>query len=106
MLGAATAPDAIVSSASDHASQALKRRAEKAGFPVSRIPMPIDWSYAVRELAGEMTPSYTNGDCALGVNNGGKHSLDVTYLRRAERTGRLEVRLLHRVTNIARTRTG
>ena len=42
--------------------------------------MPIDWNFALRELRGEMKPSYTNGDCALGVNNGGKHSVDVTYI--------------------------
>ena len=68
--------------------------------------MPIDWKYALRELRGEMKPSYTNGDCALGVNNGGKNSLDVTYLARgrADRTG--EVRPLHRVTDVARRATG
>ena len=42
--------------------------------------MPIDWNFALRELRGEMRPSYTNGDCALGVNNGGKHTVDVTYI--------------------------
>jgi cholesterol oxidase len=106
MLGAATAPDEIVNSRNYHASQVFKRRAEAAGFSVERIPMPIDWSYAVAELHGEMRPSYTNGDCAVGVNNGGKHSLDVTYLRAAYNTGRLEVRLLHRVTEIVRDRAG
>jgi cholesterol oxidase len=53
-----------------------------------------------------MKPSYTNGDCALGVNNGGKNSLDDTYLRQAEQTGRLEVRLLHRVTDVSRNAAG
>jgi len=103
MLGAQTAPDAVIDSPTYKPARIFKRNAEAAGFPVSRIPMPIDWSWAIRELNGEMKPSYTNGDCALGVNNGGKNSLDVTYLRQAEQTGRLEVRLLHRVTDIART---
>ncbi len=106
MLGLQTAPDALINHKNYTAARVFKARAEAAGFPVSKIPMPIDWSWALRELAGEMKPSYTNGDCALGVNNGGKNSLDVTYLRAAEQTGRLEVRLLHRVTDVSRTASG
>ena len=106
MLGAQTAPDELLDSPNYHASRVFKQNAEAVGFEVDRIPMPIDWTWALRELKGEMKPSYTNGDCALGVNNGGKNSLDVTYLRQAEQTGRLETRLLHRVTDIARSRDG
>lgn len=106
MLGAQVAPDALVNSPSYRAARTFRANAERAGFGVSKIPMPIDWTYALRELDGEMRASYTNGDCALGVNNGGKNSLDVTYLRQAEQTGRLEVRLLHRVDEIARTPSG
>lgn len=106
MLGAQTAPYALINSPTYKPARLFKSNAEAAGFAVDRIPMPIDWTWALRELNGEMTPSYTNGDCALGVNNGGKNSLDVTYLRQAEQTGRLETRLLHRVTDIARTSTG
>ncbi|RNL78330.1 GMC oxidoreductase [Nocardioides marmorisolisilvae] len=106
MLGAQVAPDALVNSPTYLTPRIWKKRAEALGFPVSKIPMPIDWTWALRELNGEMKPSYTNGDCALGVNNGGKNSLDVTYLRQAEQTGNLEVRLLHRVTDISRTATG
>jgi cholesterol oxidase len=106
MLGAQVAPDALVTSPTYLPARIFKRNAERLGYPVSKIPMPIDWTYALRELAGEMTPSYTNGDCALGVNNGGKNSLDVTYLRQAEQTGRLGVRLLHRAIDICRTPSG
>ena len=53
-----------------------------------------------------MKATYTNGDGALGVNNGGKHTVDVTYIAAAEATGRLEVRTLHNVTGIARTPAG
>lgn len=105
-LGLATAPDELVASPTYKAARVFRRNAEAAGFDVEKIPMPIDWSWALRELRGEMKPSYTNGDLAFGVNNGGKHSLDVTYLRRAEATGRLEVKLLHRVTDVRRTGAG
>ncbi len=62
--------------------------------------MPIDSTYALDELKGEMLPSYTNGDCALGVNNGGKHSVDVTYLAQALATGNVTVATLHNVTDV------
>jgi cholesterol oxidase len=73
---------------------------------VSRIPMPIDWTFAEAELRGEMKASYTNGDCALGVNNGGKHSVDVTYLAAAEATGNVTVAPLHHVTDVAMAKDG
>ncbi|WP_139979883.1 GMC oxidoreductase [Nocardioides litoris] len=106
MLRLRTAPDALVGSDGYRVTRIFRRRALEAGYDVDRIPMPIDWSFALRELRGEMRPAYTNGDGAIGVNNGGKHSLDNTYLERAEATGRLEARTLHRVTRVRRTRRG
>ncbi|WP_238589041.1 hypothetical protein [Pseudonocardia sp. HH130629-09] len=49
----------------------FRDRAEAAGYEVEMIPMPIDRDYALAELRGEMKATYTNGDGALGVNNGG-----------------------------------
>lgn len=106
MLGLATAPDELVNSDNYKVTRIFKRRAEAAGFDVEKIPMPIDWSFALRELAGEMKPAYTNGNGAIGVNNGGKNSLDNTYLKAAEATGLLETRILHRVTGVRRTPAG
>lgn len=106
MLGLATAPDELVNSPNYKVTRIFKRRAEAAGFEVEKIPMPIDWSFALRELAGEMKPAYTNGNGAIGVNNGGKFSLDNTYLKQAEATGLVESRLLHRVTGVRRTASG
>jgi cholesterol oxidase len=101
MLRIETAPDVLVNTSNYTASRVFARNAEQAGYPVSKIPMPIDWSYALRELNGEMKPSYTNGDCGLGVNNGGKHTIDVTYLASAEATGLVTVAPLHNVTDVA-----
>jgi cholesterol oxidase len=106
MLGVQTAPDELINSRTYLPSRVFARNAERAGYPVSKIPMPIDWSYALRELKGEMKPSYTNGDCALGVNNGGKHSIDVTYLAAAEATGRCTVATRHNVTDVAMAQDG
>jgi cholesterol oxidase len=106
MLQIATAPDELIYSTNYRAARTFKQNALNAGYGVDKIPMPIDWSFALRELNGEMTPSYTNGDCALGVNNGGKHSVDVTYLQQAMATGLVTVEALHNVTNVARAGDG
>jgi cholesterol oxidase len=106
MLRLETAPDELVSSPNYAASRIFAARARQSGYAVSKVPMPIDWRFALRELRGEMAPSYTNGDCAMGVNNGGKHSVDVTYIKAAEATGRVTVATLHQVTDVIQTARG
>ncbi|MYT73543.1 MULTISPECIES: GMC oxidoreductase [unclassified Streptomyces] len=106
MLQVATAPDALIDTPTYYAARTFAERARRAGYDVEKIPMPIDWAYAQAELRGEMKPSYTNGDCALGVNNGGKHSVDVTYLHQAEATGKVTVQTHHNVTSVARAADG
>ncbi|AYF79243.1 GMC family oxidoreductase [Nocardia yunnanensis] len=106
MLGLAVAPDELIASKNYTAARVFAQHARDAGLPVSKIPMPIDWNYALAELRGEMTPSYTNGDGSLGVNNGGKHTVDVTYLAAAEATGRVTIETLHEVTDIERAPDG
>jgi cholesterol oxidase len=100
MLQIQTAPDELINSSTYKPARIFASRATAAGQVVEKIPMPIDWSFALRELKGEMKPSYTNGDCALGVNNGGKHSVDVTYLAAAEATGKVTVATQHNVTDV------
>ncbi|WP_030542023.1 GMC oxidoreductase [Streptomyces albus] len=106
MLKVATAPDELIRTPNYYAARLFAERVRKAGYGLEKIPMPIDWDYALAELRGEMKPSYTNGDCALGVNNGGKHSVDVTYLRQAEATGRVTVATHHNVTRVVRAKDG
>ncbi|GAA2336427.1 GMC oxidoreductase [Saccharopolyspora halophila] len=106
MLRTATAPNALTSSPNYFAARVFAERVRKAGYELEKIPMPIDWDFALAELRGEMKPSYSNGDCALGVNNGGKNSVDVTYLAEAERTGNVTIATHHNVTAVARARDG
>ncbi|WP_068280046.1 GMC oxidoreductase [Aldersonia kunmingensis] len=106
MLQLDTAPDELVDSPNYLAPRIFARNVRRAGMPLSKIPMPIDWSFALRELAGEMKPSYTNGSGAMGVNNGGKHTVDVTYIAAAEATGNVDVRTLHQVTDVERDKDG
>lgn len=106
MLRIATAPDALVTSPTYAAARVFADSARSAGYGVSPIPQPVDWSYALDELAGRMKPSWTNGDCLIGVNNGGRHSVDVTYLQQAQATGNVTVAALHNVTSVAETPGG
>jgi len=106
MLRLAVAPDELVASPHYRTSRIFAERVTRAGLPLDKIPMPIDWDYALAELRGEMRPSYTDGSGALGVNNGGKHSVDVTYLAAAESTGLVTVEALHQVTDIERAADG
>jgi cholesterol oxidase len=106
MLQIATAPDELINSPTYKASRIFARNTVRSGYELEKINMPIDWSYALAELRGEMRRSYTNGNCAMGVNNGGKHSVDVTYLAQAEQTGLVTVAPMHHVTGISRDKTG
>jgi cholesterol oxidase len=106
MLKLQTAPDELIASKSYLPSRIFARNVQRSGYQLEKISMPIDWSFALRELKGEMKPSYTNGDCALGVNNGGKHSVDVTYIAAAEATGLVRVATQHNVTDVAQAQDG
>jgi len=106
MLRLATIPDDVLGNARYRSNQIFVDKIRAAGLSPARIPMPIDWNYARAELTGAVQPSYTTGDVIYGVNNGGKHSLDVTYLAAAEATGRLEVATLHVVSDLAMNAQG
>jgi cholesterol oxidase len=106
MLRLATIPDDVLNSKQYLSNQIFAKHIKDAGMTPSRIPMPIDWNYARAELRGAMNPSYTTGDVIYGVNNGGKHSLDVTYLAAAEATGLVEIAPLHIVQQVARDARG
>lgn len=101
MLGVSTIPDDLLASAPYASSRLFQEVAPKAGLTPFKVPLPIDWSYARGELTGRYEPTYTTSDIAFGVNNGGKHSIDVTYLARAESTGLVEVAPLHVVRDLA-----
>jgi cholesterol oxidase len=96
-------PDDILNSTNYLSSRLfLQYMGEQSGLTPFRVPMPIDWSFARRELTGELHPAYTNGDLLYGVNNGGKYSVDVTYVAAAEATGNVDVEILHVVRDIQR----
>ncbi len=101
MLGVSPLPDDLLASDAYKSSRLFQSVLPKVGMDPFRVPLPIDWSYARGELTGQYTPTYTTSDIAFGVDNGGKHSIDVTYLAQAEATGLVEVAPLHIVRDLA-----
>ncbi|EFC86194.1 GMC oxidoreductase [Parafrankia sp. EUN1f] len=101
MLGISTIPNDILNTDPYKSSRLFRDVAPQAGLEPVAVPLPIDWSYVRGELDGRYTPTYTTSDLAFGVNNGGKRSIDVTYLAAAEATGRVRVATLHVVRDIA-----
>ncbi|ADP79621.1 GMC oxidoreductase [Pseudofrankia inefficax] len=103
MLGISTIPADILATSPYTSSRIFQSVAPQAGLQNFKVPLPIDWSFVRGELAGTYNAAYTNSDIAFGVNNGGKHSIDVTYLAAAEATGKVTVQTLHIVRDIALT---
>jgi choline dehydrogenase-like flavoprotein len=78
------------------ASLGIKRGADRLGLHMVREPLAIpsvDW---------DGRPACINaGTCTMGCAVSAKSSIDVTYIRAAEKTGRVEVRtkcMAHRIT--------
>ncbi|MGW5715244.1 GMC oxidoreductase [Amycolatopsis sp. NPDC003865] len=101
MLGISTIPDDILKTDPYKSSRLFTDVAAKSGLKTFRVPLPVDWNFVRGELDGRYEPTYTTSDIAFGVNNGGKHSIDVTYLAAAEATGKVRVAPLHVVRDIA-----
>ena len=99
-------PDDILADPRYAAPRIFQRRGREAGFDTFRIDSPTDWDVVRRELRGELAASYITGDMTFGCNNGGRWSVDVTYLAQAVATGNVDVAPLHRVADISRTPAG
>lgn len=69
------------------ASLSIKRGADKLGLHLVREPLAIpsvDWN--------DRPACINAGTCMLGCATMAKSSIDVTYIRKAEKTGRVEIR--------------
>jgi cholesterol oxidase len=101
MLQVSTIPNDVFNSDPYKSSRLFQSVAPKAGLDPFKVPLPVDWSFVRGELTGKYTPTYTTSDIAFGVNNGGKHSIDVTYLAAAKATGKITLAPLHVVRDLA-----
>ncbi|WP_297618691.1 GMC oxidoreductase [Nocardia sp.] len=99
-------PDDLWNNDAYQSSRVVAGMIKDAGFQPFHIPLPIDWEFARMELRGQAKPAYTNSDITYGVNNGGKRSVDVTWIKSAVDSGHATVAPLHIVRDIARTAAG
>lgn len=106
VLRPAPIPDDVLAHKRYRAARQFTRKVKAAGFAPYRVPLPLDWEWVRRELRGGLPPSYSTGDVILGANNGGKRTVDVTYVAAAEATGRVETAPLHVVRDISRDARG
>jgi hypothetical protein len=81
-------------------------QARRAGLHAELAPNALDWDVVRAELAGRAVPSVSVGEYLFGVNSGARNSVDKNYLARAERSGHVEVRPLHRVAGLTTDRAG
>ena len=70
--------------------------AHEAGFKTVRVPNVYSFDYMKREEAGEVPKSALAKEVIYG-NNHGKQSVDKTYLRKAQETGLLTIKDMHKV---------
>ena len=84
----------------------MKEHCEKAGVPWEDMHTATDWDIVRQEIAGEVPASIIKGEAVYGVNSGAKATLDHTFLKDAEETGLLEVKVLHRVVDLKEAEGG
>lgn len=101
MLKVSPIPKDILESQNYKSVKVFLKEAKKAGLPTKLLDVAVDWKIARQELAGRKVPSVIVGEGIYGVNSGAKNSLDRNYLAMAEATGRVTIRTLHIVTDIA-----
>jgi cholesterol oxidase len=101
VIGAEPIPRRILERREYAAARAWAALGHEAGLPVELVDMALDWHTVGLELDGERVPSVIAGDFWYGNNSGAKLSLDRTYLRRAEATGRLTIEAQQSVRSIA-----
>ncbi|WP_045113501.1 GMC oxidoreductase [Microscilla marina] len=82
-----------------------RQQAEKAGFKTVTVPNIYDYNYMQQEEAGKVHKSAFGKEVIYG-NNGGKRSLDKTYLADALGTGKVTLKYLHRVDAITQNSQG
>ncbi|MNU19372.1 Cholesterol oxidase precursor [compost metagenome] len=78
-----------------------EQEAHKAGFKTVRVPNVYDFKYMEAEYENKVPRSALAGEVIYG-NNYGKKSLDKTYLKKAQETGKVHIHDLHRVESITK----
>jgi cholesterol oxidase len=82
------------------AGRAWLQLGRQAGLPTELVQHAVDWGVVAKELGGERVPSVIAGDFWYGNNSGAKLSLDRNYLRKAEKSGLLDIVTQHDVRSV------
>ncbi|HET9648213.1 MAG TPA: FAD-binding protein [Microlunatus sp.] len=93
-------PDDVLASPAYANAAEFIAEARRAGLPVQKPDMAVDWDVVRGEIAGRLRPAAIAGASILGINSGAKLSVDRTVLAAAEATGLTSVLPLHLVTSI------
>jgi cholesterol oxidase len=101
-FGASNIPDDIAMHHAYHHNERFKEENLAAGFGVERLKLAYDWDRIRDEINGTRVPSSLEGDSMFGCSSGAKNTPDRNYLAWAEATGRLEVKTLQIVKDIAK----
>jgi cholesterol oxidase len=99
-VGIASIPDDVLAHPRYLGTRLFLDQARRAGLAAELAPNALDWDLVRAELDGSRRPSVSIGEYLFGVNSGARNSVDRNYLVRAERTGNVEVRPLHRVKDL------
>ncbi|MGK5629308.1 GMC oxidoreductase [Streptomyces sp. URMC 123] len=106
MLRPSPMPRDVYDSAPFTHSRLWDRQLARARMATHAIDSTFDWRVVRQELAGAVPPSATIGESDFGCGNGAKRDLTRTYLPAALATGNVQLRALHEVRSIGRTRGG
>jgi cholesterol oxidase len=99
-MGVSRCPASVLNRPAYAASRAWLELGQQAGLPTQLVDLAIDWQIVEEELAGTRRPSVISGEAWYGNNGGVKRSLDQSYLRLAEASGRVEVLTHHVVQEV------
>ena len=105
-FGAGYMPEDISAHAAFLHNERFKEENLAAGFDVQKLKLTYNWDRIRDEMHGTRVSSSLEGDSMFGCSSGAKNSSDMNYLAWAEATGRLEIKTLHIVKDIAQRDDG
>lgn len=106
VLGSSLMPDDIKSRAPYQYVGVNERQSAEAGFETKNVGLAYDWNRIREEFDGTRIKSAIIGESVYGVSSGSKIQLDENYLRDAEATGNLEVKLQHIIKEVGKNEDG
>ena len=103
-LGASVVPQDVYRTNAFGNHREFVRLASGAGYQPRAVPANWRWDVVRDEIAGRAAPMATTG--VIANSNGSLNTLDFSYLRRAEATGRASIHPRHQVNGIHVERSG